>query len=135
MQVGLLRPCLDWDSRELKTMHPKGSKDYKDHCDNMTTADYEGDVHWYLYQSPSDSLGRANFLKAGDRLLLGLDLEEGKLEVFKNGSMRCVHYGFRGHYCWAVSITNAFHRAGIRARSVERRELASRRASVSADVY
>lgn len=133
MQVGVLRPCLDWDC-ELKTMHPKGSKDYRDHCDKKTAA-YEGDVHWYLFHSAADSLGRVNFLKAGDRLLLGLDLDEGKLEVFKNGSMRCVNYGFRGHYCWAVSITNAFHRAGIRVQSVVRRELSSRRASVTDDVY
>ena len=135
MQVGVLRPCLAWDSRQLKTMHPKGSKDYRAHCDNMPAAAYEGDVHWYLYHSAADSLGRVNFLKAGDRLLLGLDFEEQKLEVFKNGSLRCVNYGFRGHYCWAVSVTNAFHRAGIRVQSAVRRELSSRRASVTDDVY
>lgn len=115
IEVGIMRPIQGWDTRDLKTMHPRGSYDYTRFCrqrnDNRV---FEGDVHWYLHQTSPDNYGRSNFLRNDDVVGLLLDLDQGILSAYKNG--RCLGVkkdGLVGHYCWVASVTNAVYRGAV----------------------
>ena len=131
IELGIIRPMEGWDTinSELKTMHPRCSPDYEQFCTlqhHLGRPGYEGDVHCYLYTTPTDSFGRSNFLRTNDVIGFSLDLGYdgagggGTLTIYKNG--RCLGVqkeGLSGYYCWVASMTNVVYGGAVQIKKIE----------------
>ncbi|EJK71375.1 hypothetical protein THAOC_07195 [Thalassiosira oceanica] len=123
LSVGVIRPLPGWDQRGLDSFNPL-QRQFREDLRRERTSRWEWDVHfcqfyhngqfagqcWYSNWEGTDRRsiweGIDNFDKDNDTLGMLLDLDSGRLSVYRNGQrVGILKNELAGVYCWIACLS------------------------------